>query len=96
MIADLDALEQLLAKATPGPWRSFEDRLYFARQLGGFSLANCPQSTENVAVIADLRNAAPAMIAELRALWEYYEADQRCDYDALYEARAKVEALKEK
>lgn len=82
-MTDLDEIERLLAKATPGEWR-------FGRGKSGLSVAaiagekkevassswhHCsdhyPTERETVAnfeALVALRNAAPAMIAELKAL----------------------------
>jgi len=79
---DLDAIEKLLAEATPGPWvvdgptensESYdcyyvraEDRLPVA-ETDGWSWAGTPEDGKDARVIAALRNAAPTLLALARA-----------------------------
>jgi hypothetical protein len=68
---DLDALESLLAKATPGPWaeegpRDEEGTMCFQDAGGGLVGLACISS--DTRVIIALRSAAPALIAEVRRL----------------------------
>ena len=64
-MTDLDALEAVLAKATQGEW---ENHRYWVR-VGRSPVAQLPlDGPMNAAAIAALHNAAPALIAEHRAL----------------------------
>lgn len=81
--ADLDALERALASATPGPWEATPTRhehdghvLTFSHEaaihppLGESGPVAVVHQGEhdNAAAIVALRNAAPSLLAELRAL----------------------------
>lgn len=77
MTDNLEELERLLVKATPGPWESiaevgvenFANSIYApAGDWDGLLLARVDQngSTENAALIVALRNAAPSLIATAR------------------------------
>ena len=70
-MTDLDALEAVLAKATQGEW---ENHRYWVR-VGRSPVAQLPlDGPMNAAAIAALHNAAPALIAEHRALLARVEA----------------------
>jgi hypothetical protein len=60
-MSNLQAIRERWAKATPGPWKAWERRVYFAKSAGGFDLRCCPQSFENAIAIA----SAPTDIAYL-------------------------------
>jgi hypothetical protein len=71
MAIDLDALEKLAARATPGPWEVGE----FAGIHNGFegvamAYAGNSKMNENAAYIVEACNSAPELIAENRALQE--------------------------
>lgn len=84
MSEELDRLESLLAKATPGPWDVVIDpdgppRVYRGRS-GGFCVsdrADHLRADADAGLIVGLRNAAPALLAaareaeELRAFKTY-------------------------
>jgi hypothetical protein len=71
---DLDRIEALLSKATDAPWH--RDPIYWTFRIiekGCFDVEDGPEGTncprrDDADLIAELRNAAPAMVAELRAL----------------------------
>ena len=72
---DLDALEALLARATPGEWQYGEDHRSHWVLAGDDSIAyedvtlgGHGPDRDDMRAIAALHNAAPALIAELRAL----------------------------
>lgn len=78
-MVDLDELERLLERATPGEWESIEEvgvenfanSIYApAGEWDGLLLARADQngSTDNAALIVALHNSAAAMIAEIREL----------------------------
>lgn len=77
---DLDKLERLEREATPGPWRwadgyksTYGDAAYTLAGYQDMGILSCdgifnsPRDCDEELIVA-LRNAAPAMIAELRAL----------------------------
>lgn len=79
MPIDLDELERLEREATPGPWRWADDykttRGETTYTLAGYQgmgvlpcdgIFNAPLDCDEVFIVA-LRNAAPALFAELRA-----------------------------
>ena len=75
MPVDLDALEALLGKATPGEWQYGEDHRSHWVLAGEDSIAyedvtlgGHGPNRDDMRAIAALHNAAPALIAELRAL----------------------------
>lgn len=80
MPADLDALEALLAKTTPGEWEATTYSNYagwsiYAHGAGciaerWYATGQQDEIPRNDLLIAALHNAAPALIAELRALRE--------------------------
>lgn len=85
-IVNLDELKSLLASATPGPWRhkpfEFEGsgaieipEVFWSYDLG----------ENDASLIVALRNAAPALIAELEAAQETNEVlmNKRLTYDGL-------------
>ncbi len=60
----------LEAGPTPGPWQTYEKRVFFGRE-GGFCLHDCPQPSENAAYIAAANpEAIRALLAERDALRE--------------------------
>jgi hypothetical protein len=76
---DVDAIEALLAKATPGPWRASTDRaddVYISDAADVVGIANmhycddCDGATANAKAIVALINAAPTLLTELRRLRE--------------------------
>ena len=81
---NLEELKRLLAEATPGPWKAEPRRLVVGDQLGPLMsyLAGDRATTEGMtvslgserlvdhALVAALRNAAPALIEELKAARE--------------------------
>lgn len=75
---DLDALDRLLAAATIPPWRTLTDgdgntaivqTAHLTRDVW-----QIPRSDEDLEAIVALRNAAPQMLSELRALRRVAEA----------------------
>jgi methionine synthase II (cobalamin-independent) len=78
MTVDLDALEQLLAKATPGPWHvsagwpaSNDGTMLFSLNgpVAHSDWENWGYTNKaDIELAAALHNAAPAMIAELKSL----------------------------
>ena len=97
MATDLDALEAVLAKATPGEWEhhSDEDGVFDPTTIAAGDVPlfasedKLPESCmmHNAAAIVALHNAAPALIAEHRALLARVEALE----GALTEAIERVE-----
>ncbi len=89
-MGDLDALEALLAAATPGPWEARRFDTY-PREL--WSLCHAPDEPplcddalyeRDARAIAALRNVAPALIAVVRAGLVLLDYDrngllERCD-----------------
>jgi hypothetical protein len=78
MPVDLDALEALLEKATPGEWTA-SSQDWFALRTHALIICDRPPVfyaeshaawPDNSGAIAALHNAAPALIAELRELRE--------------------------
>jgi len=67
MATDLNALEAVLAKATPGQWQQDPIGDYYIRDGAGNVVIRCDQNETRDLMIA-LHNAAPALIAEHRAL----------------------------
>lgn len=62
----VERLRELLAKATPGPWRSHKATVLMgAPTAGGFDISNCPRPYENAALIAAAINALPALLHQL-------------------------------
>lgn len=83
---DLDELEKLEAKATPGPWKFshgdnfdhfsiWNDEAEFVVQDD----SDVEPSTENLVAICRLRNAAPALIRELRAARKVIDAAKKAE-----------------
>lgn len=79
---DLDKLERLEREATPGPWRWTDDyktthgeTTYTLAGYQGMGVLSCdgifnaPRDCDEVFIVA-LRNAAPALFAELRSARE--------------------------
>ena len=77
---DLDALDRLIAAATPGPWTRTKPQRDADGWPMGVGVAGCGPGcmiyasppagsfpSSDAELIAALRNAAPALIAELRA-----------------------------
>ncbi len=106
MTVDLDALEAVLAKTTPGVWKKGNCDFYVdgadgddlvigcVGQAGSFRSAEYSVArgkrhpvVENTAAIVALHNAAPALIAEHRALLARVEELER----ALTKAIERVE-----
>lgn len=92
----LDSLERLLAKATPTPWEDEHDmggatvQPHVARVLGFFG-GDGEEPLANAALIAELRNAAPRLIAACREVehlrWQRDDL-QRCNTALVIENRA--------
>ena len=80
MTLDIDALEALLAKATPGPWRADPKRLIMNGQQGpimsylagsgaepeGMKVSLASERVADHKLVAALRNAAPALLKAAR------------------------------
>ena len=98
---DLDALEAVLAKATPGEWRADgryvgtpNHMSYVAEvsdQNGNWS--DTAKSTGDAAAIVALHNAAPALIAELRASRTALAAGEVELREALAKAEARTSGI---
>jgi DNA repair exonuclease SbcCD ATPase subunit len=77
MKPDTERLRELLEKATLGPWEADRAVVYVGRQGGlevdgcarwwGFDLRYVPRGEANAALIAELRNQAPALLDALTA-----------------------------
>jgi hypothetical protein len=77
MKPDTERLRELLDKATLGPWDADRAVVYVGRQgdlevdghpaWGGFDLRYVPRGEANAALIAELRNQAPALLDALTA-----------------------------
>ena len=103
----IDEIEALLARATPGPWVQTEwmvDASGLGRELASFELDE-PVDIDNAKLIVALRNAAPDLIAVVRAAAKlrhhdegssvcgtYYRPPRACDCKngELVEALAKL------
>ena len=107
MTPDLSALESLLAKATPGPWRNERTgdeetvmRIIHGRRSAGGSevcivtTGSYNDATEagNAALIAAAVNALPALIARVREL-EQERDEARTERDALRECVRAADAM---
>ena len=95
---DLDALEALLEKATPGEWTA-SSHDWFALRTHALIICDRPPVfyaeshaawPDNSGAIAALHNAAPALIAELRAL----RADETMHVEVIGDLMAETTALK--
>lgn len=69
---DLDAVERAERAMTPGEWRA--DFTYVTAAGGPVATCIGPDAEHDAAGIVALRNAAPALIAEVRALRRHYDA----------------------
>lgn len=105
---DLDALQALLDKATPGPWRNERTgdeetvmRIIHGRRSAGGSevcivtTGSYNDATEagNAALIAAAVNALPALIARVREL-EQERDEARAERDALREVVRAADAVR--
>lgn len=68
-VIDLDKLEELERSATPRPWHlaggTIDDDTTAMIEHGSYDVGEC--SNEDASLLCTLRNALPALIAELRA-----------------------------
>jgi hypothetical protein len=90
-----ERLRELLDKATLGPWEADRAVVYVGRQgdlgvdghpaWGGFDLRYVPRAEANAALIAELRNQAPALLDALTAA-EAQVAELRAENARLVEA----------
>jgi len=71
---DLARLEALLAEATPGPWYEWQSAIGWRVERIAFDLVARCEGEKDARMIAALRNAAPALLAEVRRLREVEEA----------------------
>jgi hypothetical protein len=93
MQPDTERLRELLDKATLGPWDADRAVVYVGRQgdlevdghpaWGGFDLRYVPRGEANAALIAELRNQAPALLDALTAA-EAQDAELRAERDRLW------------
>lgn len=73
---ELDALEALASRATKGPWLISEDGDFLEdgeAPITDLRYFHMPDNLTNAAFIASSREAVPALIAEVRRLWEAQE-----------------------
>jgi hypothetical protein len=95
MKPDTERLRELLGKATPPPWKAFGTAVHVGRPnttesdgkpaWGGFDLRHTPRAEANAALIAELRNQAPALLDALTAA-EAQVAELRAENARLVEA----------
>ena len=90
----IDEIEALLARATPGPWVQTEwmvDASGLGRELASFELDE-PVDIDNAKLIVALRNAAPDLIAVVRAAAKVAQHPRfvRANDHGLVEALAKL------
>lgn len=71
---DLDALEALGEKASPGPWKSFFDGAVYRIGERGHTPVFIHGDRDDAAFVVALRNAAPALISAARELDTLREA----------------------
>lgn len=71
----IERLKQLLAKATPGPWYRSQNIVGSYHATSGIVYGQiCSDATwEDVDLIADTRNALPALLAVVEAAYEYVD-----------------------
>ena len=72
---ELDALEALLAKATPGPWKSDCGSMWLMPQ--NYTIGEMDEEID-CDLAASLRNAAPRLLAAARREQKMREALKRC------------------
>lgn len=101
---DIARLRELLAKATPGPWKSLDDpdglhQLWTDRSftLDQLIARSCfkPASKQNTDLIAALRNEAPALLDELERLRHQLKKPRSCDTDEINQLKAERDKLRE-
>jgi hypothetical protein len=96
MPVDLDALEALLEKATPGEWSLSEPWAGYcsinadSTPIIYTTTAGCENAEANHVSIAALHTAAPALIAELREL----RADETMHVEVIGDLMAETTTLK--
>ena len=78
----IDDLERLEKAATPGPWEGKNFRV-FNREMcsivawnGSNKQSRTQQAEDDIAIIAALRNAAPALLRVARAAAEYRRVER--------------------
>lgn len=93
---DLDALEALLAKATPGEWSLSQPSAGYCSinaertPIIYTTSAGCQNAEANHIAIVAIHTAAPALIAELREL----RADEKMHVDVIGDLMAETTTLK--
>lgn len=71
---DLDALEAAEKAATSGPWTIHGRESVFTNSAPVLRVSDCFQGRHDAYLIAEVRNALPSLIAELRAARMVVEA----------------------
>lgn len=98
---DIEALERLSEAATPGPWRTADGglcaRATKTMDLRDDIVIDCSQRAyleDNLRMLVAMRNALPAILAELRLARKVVDASRDMQYHASAAGAALSRALR--